>query len=159
MGTSSLAVLSSVPQDWMIIVGCFVLFTAIALRLGTNVVCAFGLAWLVTPSLVAMLPNALLLSGFAQTIAGASVPLFFSTLIFLFFVFYQLLSYSFEYNAPLTALASALGASILILVVWAQTPALSSVWDFGSSVDTLFAASYHLWWVFGALGSMVFSRV
>ncbi len=158
MGTSTLQALSSVPADLMIIIGCFVLFAAIALRLGTNMVCSFGLAWLLTPSVVALMPSAFLVGG-ASFLTSAPAVVFFAVLLVLFFVMYQILSIGFEYNAPLPALACAAGTSIIILVVWQQTAALQPFWDFGSSVDALFVPKYYFWLILGALGALVFSRI
>lgn len=61
-------------------------------------------------------------------------------------------------GGPLQALLASTAATIILLIVWLQVPALESIWNFGDRVETAFSEGLRLWWLLGSLIALAFSR-
>ncbi|HEV3245109.1 MAG TPA: hypothetical protein VG102_02025 [Candidatus Paceibacterota bacterium] len=156
--SSAYSALSHAPIDLLIIGIFFLLVAADALRAGSIRAAALALSLPLSSLLYQMVAQTVLLStivgqfskGFEQAI------LFFLIEAVLFVCLHQMLSSFERYTSLLSAVVSGLAATVVVLVVWTQTPVLQSVWHFGPQIEALFGAPYRFFWFMASYLALAF---
>jgi hypothetical protein len=143
---------SHIPIDWLIIGVFFIVVFTDAVRAGSIRAAAISLSFPLSALLYQMIPQTVLLSTisgqFSSTIEQALIFAILEVVIFV--CVHQMLSSFNAYASIFSATVSALCATVVVLVVWTQVPVLQSVWHFDATIEAVFGASYHFFWITGA---------
>ncbi len=158
--TTSLTSLTSIPFDWMVLIGCVVAFLLIALYSGASNVIAIALSALTASSLTPLPQNTVLLSRFVTEGHSATIDtiIFVVLFIFLALFFRWMIHDVINITSPVQALLAGIASAIVFGVVWAQTPGLTTVWQFGPLLASIFSEGYRLWLTILAVVMLAFSR-
>ena len=143
---------SAVPVDWIVIGAFFIIVSADALRAGSVRACALALSFPLTFLLFQILPQTFLLSptlaSFSSPLAQAVVFLILEAILFV--CLHKMLASFDVYTSFHSAVVSGFAATVVVLVVWTQTPALQSLWHFTPQLQSIFGASYRFYWLIAA---------
>ena len=162
MSTASIsAFFLHVPTDW-IIIGAFAIIVALdTIRSGSNRAVSLTLALPVALFVQESLSHAVLLGAALQqlTVAHADAIVFAVILVAVYLLTHRIIGfYSDSSGAPLSAVIVGVACAIIATLVWLQTPALFSLWNFGPNVQTIFGEAYRFWWLAGAYLALAFAR-
>lgn len=156
-----IATLSALPIDWVIIAGFAILASFDVMRAGPGRISALALALPVALLLTSTFPRA----AFLEQVAIQAATSLLSGIVFLIFavaLFFLLrrmdTSYGIEYGQPMQSVLAGCAATAILVVVWLEVPALQSLWQFGSDVQTIFGEGYRFWWLIGSYASLAFVR-
>jgi hypothetical protein len=149
-----LSVVSSIPVDWLVIGVFFVLVAADALRAGSTRAAALSISLPITLFLFQMIPQTVLLGSLSgQFHSSLEQAIIFFVLEAVLFVCLNHMLFSFDqYTSLLSSFVAAFVATVVVLVVWTQVPALQSLWHFDPQVQAIFGDPYRfLWLIFSYL--------
>ena len=159
--SSVLQTFSGLQADWVII-ATFTLFASLdVVAYGARRECALALALPLAGGLFTMLSQAVVigpwLGGLTWIYAQGCVFLALTFLIF--FVINQLnFAEAGEFGRPLLAGLAGIALTAILIVVWLSIPALQTLWQFGPSVQALFAEQYRFFWLAGSFLVLAFTR-
>ncbi|MDO8514104.1 MAG: hypothetical protein Q7S50_01010 [bacterium] len=148
------------PTDW-IIIGAFAAFAALdTMRSGTARAAALMLSLPATLFLVGVLPKAALIGpASAQFTAPLAQLAIFAVIFAALYVVAHRAIFTYSDGASVVqALIAGLAATIVLVVVFLQIPALQSLWHVGGSVQMVFGEAYRFWWLVGAYSALAFVR-
>ncbi len=154
-------VATNIPVDWFIIAAFTLIFAFDAWKSGSSRVCAIALALPVAMLLMSMLSEAFIVGSFAQEL---TTPVLGVVLFFILFAATYLLmrridyAYGGETGRPLQAVITGFACAAILVVIWLEVPALSALWQFGSSVTTIFGEAYRFWWILASYATLAFVR-
>ena len=153
-------IFGSVSVDWLVI-GALVVFVALdAMRSGTGRAAALIFSLPATLLVWNILPSAFFIGPFITTLPSWGPLVLFIVLAILMYVLCRQIIGEFSSfgNGPIPALLTGVATVIILLIVWLQMPQLKNIWDFGASIDALFAGQWSFWWLIGSLGILSFVR-
>jgi len=154
MVQGTLSALSAIPLDWIVIVAFFIIVSADALRAGSTHASALALSLPISSLLFKLVPQTILIGTLTASFKSEieQVIIFAIIEVILFVCFNQMFFAYDRYTSLFSAAISGLAATIVLVAVWVQVPVLESLWQFGPSVQGIFAASYVLlWFIFAYL--------
>lgn len=160
MDTSAIvSSLSHISIDWLVIAASLVALTLAAVQGGAGRPTAVALAVPVASLLSAALPHAAILSAVATSLSAPPLQalLFVGLSVVAYILVRRLLPHHDETTFPLAFLA-AVAATVVLLVTWIGTPALSALWSFGPALSHVFGAAYRFWWLLASLIALAFVR-
>ncbi len=150
--------ISQVPVDWLVSGLIFIIVSADALRCGSIRAGAIAISLPLATFLYPMLSLTIGLSaitGHFQSQLAQDISFLVLEAI-LFACVHQML-YSFDRSASfLLAMLCGLAATIVVLVVWAQSPILESIWHLSPPLQTVFGQSYRFLWLLGSYLALAF---
>ncbi|MBI5644960.1 hypothetical protein HY970_02570 [Candidatus Kaiserbacteria bacterium] len=152
---------TSVSVDLIVIVG-FVLVCAIyAARMGVNLPISIAIGLPLTQFASALMIGSVFVGTLSDPTSESALQtgLFIGTAVLLIGLVHRMTSAYGDLN-PSFPLAILTGVATMTVVidVWVETPALSVLWQFGPSIQSIFAESYRLWWFLGAYLALAFVR-
>lgn len=151
---------SNWPTDWIVLGAVAALLSLDALRSGPARAATLALALPAALLLQHMLSIAAYLgpivAGFGSSMKDIIV--FAVIIVFLYVVVHRIVFSFSDSGGPLPALIGGVAATIVLVVVWLQVPALDSLWHFGAQVEAVFAGSYRFWWLLVAYAGLAFAR-
>ena len=149
---------SQIPIDWLIIAVFFITVTVDAVRAGSVRACAFALSLPVSFFLFQLIPQTIVLgpltAAFQSPIEKAVIFLILEVVLFVC-VHQMLFSYD-RYSSVFSAVVAGLSATVVVLVIWIQIPALQSLWHFDGQVQTIFGGSYSFLWLIASYLGLAF---
>lgn len=151
---------SAAPIDWFIIAAIAAVFAFDSLRSGNARATAVALA--ASTSLFVWLP--LVESRFVSSIVALfessrmQALLFGALFLFMCYTMNRLLGSPIGPRSPLPALLSGLAVAALIVVMWQYVPALQSVWDIDTRIESIFSGAYTFWWIVIAYIALAYAR-
>lgn len=156
--TSSL--LAHWPIDWILIGACAAFIALDAVRSGSARAAALALALPATLLFLDALPHATLPEMVLKQLSThAGQLIVFAVLFALLYIAIHRMIFGFSGGGEvIQALITGLAATIVLVVVWLQVPALDSLWHFGPQVQAVFAESYRFWWLIVAYAALAFAR-
>lgn len=155
-----LSIFQHIPLDWIAIAIFFALATFDALRSGVTRAAALTLALPITALLIDYMPNTAYLSVFAKQFS-APVPaavMAAVTFVILFMLINRMTDSFGDSGHILQAVLAGAALTAVVLVVWLEIPALTTVYHFGSQVQAVFGAAYRLWWLLAAYITLAYVR-
>ena len=155
---SSLNILESIPVDWIIIGVFFLLVAADSLRAGSGHAIAFSLSLPISFFIFEAIPQTAFFGALgAQFTLPLEQAILFLVIEAVLFVCLNQMLFSFEhYTSLLSSAVAGFAATIVLLIVWVQVPALQSLWHFGPQVIAIFGASYRFFWLIGSYLALAF---
>ena len=148
------------PFDW-ILIGALVAFAALdAMRSGSTRAASLTLSLPVSLLLLQELPKAFLVGPLASPSAQPIQQLVIFLLIAaaMYVAAHKMIFTFSNGTGPVQALVTGLAATIVLVIVWLQVPALQTVWHFGPQVGMVFGAAYRFWWLLGSYAALAFVR-
>lgn len=150
---------SQIPIDWLLIGVFFVLVAADALRAGSTHATALSVSLPVSLFLYSTLSKTIIIGSFLgqanSSIAQAAIFLILEVILF---VCINQMLYSFEhFTSLLSSTVAAFAATVVVLVIWLQVPALQSLWHFDGQIQTIFGASYSFFWLIAAYLALAYA--
>ena len=136
--------------DWSIIFSLVVIVTAIAVKWGTARACVIAVTLPVSAFIYTLVHDGFLVSSIDSHLSS---PLMQSGIFAIISIFVYIMThrmyrnYVNEGESIIFALLAGIATTCIILVVWIHTPALTSIWNFIPMIDTIFGATYALWWM------------
>ena len=153
---------TGIPFDWLILGGLAVLLALDSLRSGIGRACAIALALPIAAFLFSFVEKTAVLSGIGTLSASpaAESATFGVVFIACYFIVRRM---ALEYvesgtGEPIQALLAGVAATIVVVIVWLQIPALSELWQLNDSIQAFFSESYRLLWLLGAYSALAFAR-
>jgi hypothetical protein len=155
---SSLNALESIPVDWIIIGVFFLLVAADALRAGSAHAIALSVSLPISLFIFQAVPQTAFFGAIAaqfnQPVEQAVLFLIVEAVLF---VCVNQMLFSFErYTSLLSSAVSGFAATVVLLVIWVQIPALLSVWHFDPQVRAIFSESYRFFWLLASYLALAF---
>ena len=152
--------ITNIPVDWFILGGLAAFFSFDALRSGPGRVSALALAFPLTMVITSVLPKAFLLGSMTSQFSTPFLQgMLFLALLAAFYLLVRRMDASYGGEGqPLQALLTGCAGVAVFAVVWLQVPGLTGVWDFGTSVESVFAGAYSFWWLLGSYTTLAFIR-
>lgn len=149
---------SQIPIDWLIAGVFFIVVAADALRAGCARACALAISFPLSSLLFQLIPQTALVGAVAGQFQNSieQALLFIILEVVLFVCVYQMLFAYDRYGSLVSTAVAGLAATIVVLVVWTQTPVLQSLWHFDSQMQNIFGASYRFLWLVGAYLALAF---
>lgn len=152
---------SSLSIDWLIL-GAITIFVALdALRSGTGraaaVLCALPASLLLWKAL----PSAFFVGNFIDGLPQSWGPLvvFVVIVVAMYVLSRQIIGDASSFSSgPLQALIAGVAVTAVLTVIWLQMPQLSNIWDFGQSIESLFAGKWSFYWLLASFGALGFAR-
>ncbi|MDB5188146.1 MAG: hypothetical protein JWO50_666 [Candidatus Kaiserbacteria bacterium] len=162
-GSTSMALpyVGHIQPDSIIIAALIIGISAIAVKWGTARACVIAITLPVTAFIYTLVHDGFLVSTIDTKLTS---PLMQSALFGIIVVFVYITTHrmyrSFVHEGESIALAilAGIASTCIVLVVWIQTPALMSIWNFSNTIDMLFGAAYALWWILGSLLVLAYVR-
>lgn len=152
---------SAVPIDAVILIIFTIIICIDAYRSGTRRAVVFALTAPITLIVYSALLNAAFIGDYIQkmTIPSVQTAIAVATFLVGYIIIYRLVPPSFSNaSSPLQAIVAGLVAAIALALLWLQTPALMAVWVPSEMVQTIFGASYRLYWLLAAYLALAFAR-
>ena len=151
---------SALPVDWLIIAALVILIAFDSLRSGTARAAALALALPATMLLTSVLPKAFFLGPLSE---GFKLPtgqllIFGAVFVVLYIACYRTIFAFADGGGVLQSLLAGFGATIILIVVWLEVPALGALWHLGDQVQAVFGETYRFWWLAGAYIALAFVR-
>ncbi|MEK7509302.1 MAG: hypothetical protein AAB605_01160 [Patescibacteria group bacterium] len=155
-------IITGIPFDWLALGGLAVLFALDSLRSGIGRACALALALPIAAFLFSFVEKTVILSGIEVLFSSptAQAATFGAVSVASYLIVRRM---ALEYvesgtGEPIQALLAGVAATIVIIVVWLQVPALDALWHLNDSIAALFSESYRLLWLLGAYAALAFAR-
>jgi hypothetical protein len=152
---------ASMPMDWLVLGVFAIIMIVLTLRSGPRIACTFALALPLALFLFQTLSSTVLLSAIVGQFASEPSQSALFGLVFVVSVFlsFRIVGPDIGGGAsPVQSILVGLAATAIALVFWLDVPALSTLWHFGSLVQSVFAPMYRLWWMVGGLLMLTFAR-
>ncbi len=159
--TAVQGVFNAFPIHWFFLGGFFVVLVLDSLRKGTARATALALALPFAGFLTTLIPQTAFLKDVTFVSQGYGPLTVFGTLFLVsYFLFRRMGIEHFEsgIGEPIQSLMASLAASVVLILVWVHTPALSGFWTLGEPFSSLFAESYRLFWLLGSYLALAFAR-
>jgi hypothetical protein len=153
--------LAHIPIDWIVIVVFALLLTFDAMRSGSGRASVIAVTFPIAAFLSNLLPHTIVIGSVITSLktpyvqAGIFLILFAIIFIMLHRIIYNLGGIS---RGLFFSLLAGLSATIVAVVMWLQVPALTALWHFSSPVQSIFGASYAIFWLIGAYLILAFVR-
>lgn len=148
------------PMDWVVIGVFAALWTLESLRSNGGRAAALALALPTVLAITTVLPDAFfagkLISGITSPWAATAV--FLVILAIMFVLVRHMMGESFASSGPLFALIAGCAVTVVTLIVWLNTDALNTLWDFSPQIETIFDGMWTFWWLTGAYAALAFAR-
>ncbi|HTR19016.1 MAG TPA: hypothetical protein VMH91_03520 [Candidatus Paceibacterota bacterium] len=140
--------ISSVPLDVLVIGIFFLIVSADSLRSGPTRATALALSLPITLYLFQIVPKTILVGSLTASFKGeiGQLVIFLVIEAILFVCFHQMFFAYDRYSSLLNAAIAGAAATAVLVVVWIQTPVLSSLWQFGPHMQFVFGNSYSFFW-------------
>ena len=152
-----------VPMDWIVIAVFAIVIVVLTLRAGTRTALSLALSLPVASFALSAIPSAALVAGPIHQFSSPFVQLIVSLGAFaiLFVLVYRMLRGGFASGGQfLSALLVGIATTVIAVVFFNDLLGANPFWHFGNQVQTVFGASYRLWWVIGSYVILAFvSRV
>lgn len=162
IGTSTIGVAAlagSLSTDVMAAGGLAIVLVLLTLYAGASQAVAIGLAAILAPTALHYAKSGALVSGIPLDSPGTEAV----ALVVLFAILVVLIKMmSRDYlhmTSPIQAITGGLAATCIVLLVWTSSPALSSWFQFGSSVSGIFQESFRFWWILTLFAVLAFARM
>ncbi len=148
------------PTDWIIIVAVAIFIALDARRSGTARAAPLMVSLPAVLLITNTLPDAIFLGVLSVQITAplAEAAIFVGIAILLYFVAHRAIFSFSEGGGVVQALIAGFAASVILVIVWLQVPALESVWSFGDQVRMIFGEAYRFWWLIAAFAGLTFAR-
>jgi|SRR5665213_2718811 len=153
--------LSHLPIDWIIIAVFALIVIFDAMRSGSGRASVLALAFPISVFFSDLIPHTVLLGN---AIASLSTPVLKAGIFVVTFAIIYILTYRIIYTFGGTsrglifAILSGLSATAVTVVMWLQVPALNAIWHFGTQVQSIFGATYAIFWILAAYLVLAFVR-
>jgi len=147
--------------DLIIIAICVVLFTVDALRSGAAHATVLAVAFPVAMLFSNLLPHTYIVGGMLSKLSIAILPTIIAVaaLVIAFILINRMMSMFGSYSAGLFySFLTGISATIVVIVMWLQTPALHTLWSFGPQIQTTFGSAFALAWLIVAFLILAFVR-
>jgi len=154
------AVLAHWPLQWIVLVAILALVSLDAFRAGPSRPIAAAIALPLASTFYSLFPQTMLLGQFSGAIQASwmHVAIFAVFFVALYIVINKMTdSFGSGAGGVLSALFAAAGVTMILLVVWTETPALVSLWQL-SPMPAFFTESYRLWWLAAGYVLLAFAR-
>lgn len=148
------------PTDW-ILIGAFAVFVALdALRSGSARSASLVLSLPATLLIINAVPQSFFLGPLTAQLTAPIVQIgIFAVVFVLLYIAAHRIIFSFsEGGGVIQSLIAGVAATIVLVVIWLQVPALESAWHFGGQVQAVFAPAYRFWWLIVAFTGLTFAR-
>jgi hypothetical protein len=155
------AALAHWPSGWIVIGVGAILIAVDVLRSGSNRAVSFALALPVVLFAQDALSHAFVLGNILQqlTVSYVQAIVFGILLVVVYLLIQRMIGfYGSSSGTPFSAIIVGIACAILAVVIWLQTPALNSLWQFGPQVQTVFSEAYRFWWMAGAYLALAIAR-
>jgi hypothetical protein len=152
---------SHIPIDWIVIVAMMLILTFDAMRSGSGRASVIAVAFPITAFLSNLLPHTFAIGGLTGSVSSPLVQamifilLFVAVFIFMYRIIYNLAGMS---RGLFFSFLAAISAAIVAVVMWLQVPALNALWHLSAPLQSIFGASYALFWLLGAYFVLAFVR-
>jgi len=148
------------PTDWIVIAVVMFIVALESFRAGTTRGTTVALSLPLTLYLFDSLQKSYLLG---DMLAKISVPfgqaIVFVVLLAATYFFISRIISSFDVGGGMVpALACAVSTTIILLVIWAQSSALTELWHLSPAIQAAFGEIYRFFWTLFALGLLAFAR-
>jgi len=152
------SVFSHVPVEWIVIGAFFLLIVADALRAGSVRAASLALSFPITGMLMQMIAQTALLSTVVgQLKNNIEQVILFAIIEAVIFVCVHQMLYSFDpYTSLVSSIVCGLAASVVVLVVWVETPALNAIWQFDPNIQAIFGHSFGFFWLIASYLALAF---
>jgi hypothetical protein len=153
--------LAHIPIDWIAILIFTLLLTFDAMRSGSGRASVLAVTFPVAAFLSNLLPHTFVIGAFATSLSSSIVQaaifllVFVAVFIFMYRIIINLAAIS---RGLFFSFLAAISATIVIIVMWLQVPALVALWHFSGPVQSIFGASYAFFWLLGAYLILAFVR-
>lgn len=162
IGTSTIGVAAltgSLSTDVMVAGGLILVLVFLTLYAGASQAVAIGLAALLAPVTLEYAKRSAFVSSLPHDTPGSEAVLL-SVLFALLAVLTKMMSRDYLHmTSPMQAIAGGIAASCLVLLVWTSSPALSSWFQFGPTVSSIFQESFRFWWIIAMFSVFAFARM
>ncbi|KKU27193.1 MAG: hypothetical protein UX39_C0003G0032 [Candidatus Magasanikbacteria bacterium GW2011_GWA2_46_17] len=153
--------LSSIPLDWMVIVGFGIILAFIVMRTGISRAVALALSLPVALLIFSELTQARFLAGIGAQLGTPIMKalVFIIPFVVIYYFVHQMIDTYGSGNGAITqALLASIATVVVVVVVWLQVPELQSLWHFGSQIQSIFDEQYRFWWLVCAYSTLAFVR-
>jgi len=150
-----------IPTDWIIIVLLIIFIAFDVIRGGSSRAVALSLALPLSALLASRIPDTVLVSSIAQSFTTSTMQaLFIGVIIAIALVLTYRLTATFgdDSGKPIQALIAGIATVAIVLSVWIQTPALDTLWHFGTQVQIIFGSAYSFFWLCAGYFLLAFVR-
>ena len=157
-----LATTSTLPFEWVAIIGFALIVAVDIVTYGARKECALALALPLAAFLSGLISQSAFLDGVVTQYAAtpyASTGIFLGLTILSVLLVYRIgLSEGIESGQPLLAALGGVALTAIVLTIWTHEPMLQALWHFGPHVQTIFADQYRFFWLAGGYLVLAFVR-
>jgi len=157
-----LAFIANIPADWIVFVIVLLALSIDVLRAGSGRITTLAISLPVSSLLFDLLPNAYFVGPVVRSLLTpvAEGALFAVLFTLLSFLIYRIIRAQGKDPGPLIILSflSGLVGTVIITVVWVQTPALNHLFAPSVQFQAIFGSGYAFFWLVGSYLLLAFVR-